>query len=61
MPAQRYGEDFMMLDADGPGRLVGFVYGVKLFDDVDRWSHGGAENIYIDGRGEIPAFIRGIA
>lgn len=60
MPTQRYGEGFLMLDADGPGRLLGFVYGVRLLDDTDRWSHGGAENIYIDGDGEHPAFLRGI-
>ena len=40
-----------MVDADGPGQLLGFVYGVRLLDDVDRWSHGGAENIYIRRRG----------
>jgi len=60
MPTQRYGEDFLMLDADGPGRLAGFVYGVRLIDNVDRWSHGGADNIYIDGQGEHPAYLRGI-
>ena len=59
-PTQRYGEDYLMLDADGPGQLVGFVYGVRLMDDTDRWSHGGADNIYIDGNGEYPSFIRGI-
>lgn len=51
MPTQRYGDEFLMLDADGPGQLIGFVYGVRLIDDVDRWSHGGADNIYIDGEG----------
>lgn len=60
MPTERYGGDFLMLDADGPGQLVGFVYGVRLIDSTDRWSHGGADNIYIDGLGEHPAFIRGI-
>ncbi len=60
MPTQRYGEDFIMLDADGPGQLIGFAYGVRLMDDVDRWSHGGADNIYIDGDGEHPAYLRGI-
>jgi hypothetical protein len=59
-PTQRYGEDFLMLDADGPGQLVGFVYGVRLIDNTDRWSHGGADNIYIDGDGEHPAYLRGI-
>ncbi len=60
MPTQRYGEDFLMLDADGPGQLLGFVYGVRLMDDVDRWSHGGADNIYLDGEGKDPVFLRGI-
>ena len=60
MPTQRYGEEFLMLDADGPGQLMGFVYGVRLIDNVDRWSHGGADNIYIDGDGDHPAFLRGI-
>ena len=60
MPTQRYGEDFLMLDADGPGQLLGFVYGVRLLDDADRWSHGGADNIYLDGEGEHPAYLRGI-
>lgn len=59
-PTERYGEDFLMLDADGPGQLAGFVYGVRLDDNTDRWSHGGAENLYIDGEGENPAYLRGI-
>jgi hypothetical protein len=59
-PTERYGEDFLMFDADGPGRLVGFVYGVRLLDNVDRWSHGGADNIYIDGDGRRPSYVRGI-
>ncbi len=59
-PARSYGEDFLILDADGPGQLLGFVYGVRLLDDSDRWSHGGADNIYIDGEGRHTAFLRGI-
>ena len=58
-PTTRWGRDYLMLDADGPGNLIGFVYGVRLIDNEDRWSHGGAENIYIDGHGEDPAYIRG--
>jgi len=59
-PTERYGDDFLMCDIDGPGQLLGFVYGVRLIDNVDRWSHGGSENIYIDGQGKYPSFIRGI-
>ncbi len=60
MPTPRYGNDYMILDADGPGQLIGFFYGVRLIDSVDRWSHGGAENMYIDGLGDQPAYLRGI-
>lgn len=60
MPTARYGKDYLILDADGPGQLIGFFYGVRLIDSVDRWSHGGAENIYIDGLGDQPAYLRGI-
>ena len=59
-PAASYGRDYLMLDADGPGRLVGFSFGMRLLDNEDRWSHGGADNIYIDGEGEVPAYVRGI-
>ena len=59
-PTERYGEAYTMLDADGPGDLLGFVYGVRLIDNVDRWSHGGADNIYIDGQGRHPTYLRGI-
>jgi hypothetical protein len=59
-PCEAYGRDYFMLDADGPGRLVGFVYGVRLFDNEDRWSHGGSDNIYIDGEADIPSYLRGI-
>lgn len=59
-PTRSYSDDYLMLDADGPGQLVGFAYGVRLIDNTDRWSHGGAENVYLDGEGEFPAFLRGI-
>ena len=60
MPTARYGNDYLILDSDGPGQLIGYFYGVRLIDSVDRWSHGGAENIYIDGLGDQPAYLRGI-
>ncbi len=59
-PTERYREAYTMLDADGPGDLLGFVYGVRLIDNVDRWSHGGADNIYLDGQGRHPSYLRGI-
>ena len=57
-PTQAFREEYLVMDAVGRGRLLGFVYGVRLYDDTARWSHGGAENIYIDGELE-PAFLRG--
>lgn len=59
-PTESYGKEYFMLDAEGPGELVGFFYGVKLIDNDDRWSHGGSENIYIDGETDNPVYIRGI-
>jgi len=57
-PTQAFREEYLVMDALGRGRLLGFVYGVRLYDDADRWSHGGAENIYIDGEAE-QVFLRG--
>lgn len=47
-------------NADGPGQLLGFVYGPRQLADVDRWGHGRAENIYIDGEDVQPVYLRGI-
>ena len=57
-PTQAFREEYTVMNAVGRGRLLGFVYGLRLYDDAARWSHGGTENIYIDGEGE-PAFLRG--
>jgi hypothetical protein len=61
-PARDYADDFLMLDADGPGRLVGFAYGVDMLQSRQtmRWSHAGADSIYLDGDGDQPACLRGI-
>ena len=61
-PCQAFSEDFMILDADGPGQLIGFVYAVDMLESrhTARWSHAGGESIYIDGDGPNPAYIRGI-
>ncbi len=34
-PVRDYQDDFLMLDADGPGRLVGFTYGVDMLQVDD--------------------------
>jgi hypothetical protein len=63
-PTQSFGEEYTVLDAVGPGRLMGFVYGLRLYDETARWSRGGSDNIYVDGEaaGEkemAPFVIRG--
>ena len=57
-PTQAFREEYTVMNAVGRGHLLGFVYGLRLYDDAARWSHGGTENVYIDGEGE-PAFLRG--
>lgn len=61
-PVRDYADDFLMADIDGPGRLVGFFHSIDMLQSrfQMRWSHAGADNIYIDGDGPRPAFLRGI-
>ena len=61
-PVRDYADDFLMADIDGPGRLVGFFHSIDMLQSrfQMRWSHAGADNIYIDGDGSQPAFLRGI-
>jgi len=61
-PVRDYADDFLMADIDGPGRLVGFFHSIDMLHSrfQMRWSHAGADNIYIDGDGPQPAFLRGI-
>lgn len=61
-PVRDYADEFILLDADGPGQLIGFIYSVDMLQSrqIMRWSHAGADNIYIDGDGGNPAHLRGI-
>lgn len=61
-PVRDNQDDFIMLDADGPGRLVGFAYSVDMLQSREtmRWSHAGADRIYIDGQGDQPSYLRGL-
>ena len=61
-PVRDNQDDFLMLDADGPGRLVGFAYSVDMLESRQtmRWSHAGGDRIYIDGQGDEPAYLRGL-
>jgi len=61
-PVRDYADDFIVADIDGPGRLVGFVHSIDMLQSrfLMRWSHAGADNIYIDGDGPRPTYLRGI-
>lgn len=61
-PVRDYDDEFILLDADGPGQFIGFFHSVDMLHDRRemRWSHAGADNIYIDGDGDHPAHLRGI-
>ncbi len=67
-PVQDMADEFIILDADGPGQLLGFVYSVDMLHDQHhvqgghrmRWSHAGADNIYIDGQTHYPSYHRGL-
>ena len=61
-PVRDYADEFILVDADGPGQLIGFIHSVDMLQDrhVMRWSHAGADNIFIDGQGDHPAHLRGI-
>jgi len=61
-PVRDYADEFILLDADGPGQLIGFTIGVDMLQSrhIMRWSHAGADNIYIDGDGDHPTHLRGI-
>jgi hypothetical protein len=62
-PCEAWGRDYLILDATGPGRLIGFNYGVRVGDDRSRWSHAGSDNIFIANRPDSPqgafAHLRG--
>jgi hypothetical protein len=59
-PAPAYAEDYEIVDVLGRGRFLGYSYSVRQHDTTERWSHAGAERIYIDGRTANPALIRGL-
>ncbi len=61
-PVRDNQDDFIILDAEGPGRLVGFAYSVDMLESRQtmRWSHAGGDRIYIDGQGDQPAYLRGL-
>ncbi len=58
-PAYRRGQPFTLLEAKGQGSLLGVIYHVVKRDSDDRWSHGGADQIWIDGDTPNPTYIYG--
>ena len=62
-PCQAFGRNYLLLDTVGRGYFLGFNYGVAVRDGRARWSHAGAENIYITNETGAPegtfAYLRG--
>ena len=62
-PCEAYGRNYLLLDAVGRGLFLGFNYGVAVRDDRARWSHAGAENVYVTNGADAPegpfAHLRG--
>ena len=62
-PCQAFGRNYLLLDTVGRGHFLGFNYGVAVRDDRARWSHAGAENIYVTNETGAPegtfAYLRG--
>lgn len=58
-PTYRRGENLTLLEAKGHGRLLGTIYHCVKRDADDRWTHGGGDQIFIDGETAKPAFIYG--
>ena len=60
MPAYRRGAPFTVAEARGEGRLLALLYHICKRDSDDRWSHGGADQVFIDGDTARPGYIYGI-
>ena len=62
-PCEAFGRNYLLLDTVGRGYFLGFNYGVAVRDSRARWSHAGAENIYITNDIHAPegtfAYLRG--
>lgn len=59
-PTERYGHNYLALDAAGSGFLVGTSYGIRRRKkQPDEWYHGGGDTILIDGEVN-PHILHGI-
>lgn len=58
-PAFRRGRPMTLLEARGDGKLIGVIYHVVKRDSDDRWTHGGADQLFIDGETGNPNYIYG--
>ena len=58
-PAYRRGANINLMEAKGAGRILGVIYHVIRRDPDDRWTHGGGDQIFIDGDTADPTYIGG--
>jgi hypothetical protein len=59
-PTETYGHNYLILDAEGSGYVVGTSCGIRRRQEQpDVWCHGGGDSIYIDGETN-PHILHGI-
>lgn len=59
-PTERYGRNYLFLDASGKGILAGVTFGIEInYPQVDAWYHGGGDTFFIDGETQ-PSVLHGI-
>ncbi|MFC2084979.1 glycoside hydrolase family 172 protein [Bacteroidota bacterium] len=59
-PCEKYGKNYLFLDAVGKGIFLGVTFGVEMhYPQPDNWVHGGGDSFFIDGE-KNPALLHGI-
>src|SRR5690606_31401478 len=58
-PGYRRGAGHVVLEAIGEGKVLGCIYHTVKRDSDDRWSHGGADQLFIDGDTPYPQYVYG--
>jgi hypothetical protein len=49
-PCENYGRNYLFLDAEGKGALIGATFAIEINEpQLDGWYHGGGDTILIDG------------
>jgi len=59
-PTEKYGRNYLFLDATGKGLVIGVSFGIEvIYPQSDAWFHGGGDTFFIDGETN-PTLLHGI-